>query len=167
VVSRASAFTLLELLIVVVILGILGAAALPAMMSNQDGQCNAAARVVVADLELAQSTAVAQQASVAVVFSVTNQSYKVVLVGAQNLNNYAGLVAMGHPEKPGQPYQVSLANDVGASRVTFSAPVFGTHPYVVFDTFGGTTTSGSVVVRAGDASRTVQVGAVTGAVSVQ
>jgi prepilin-type N-terminal cleavage/methylation domain-containing protein len=165
--GRKAAFTLLELLIVVMVMAIIAASAVPALVSSQDSQCNGAARAVIADLELAQSTAMAQQTSVAVVFSAAQQAYKVVLPQGQNLANYASLTALNHPEKPGQPYEVKLARDLNAPNVTFANPAFGGQPYIVFDTFGGTTTSGSVRIVARDASRTVSVDAITGAVSVQ
>jgi prepilin-type N-terminal cleavage/methylation domain-containing protein len=164
--ERSTAFTLLELLIVVMIMAIFGAVVVPMVMSNQDTQCAAAARALVADLELAQSTALARQANVAVVFSTTRQAYKVALADGQTLTNYDSLVALDHPERPGRPYEIAPRTDLGLPNLIINSANFGGASYVVFNAFGSPTASGTVALRARDATLTISLEAITGAVSV-
>jgi type II secretory pathway pseudopilin PulG len=157
---------LVELLIVMMILAIISAVAIPMVSSTDDHQCQAAARTLISDLELAQSTALARQASVAVVFSDDRQSYKVVLADGQDLDNYAGLVAMEHPLMPGHSYEVNLAADLQLPKVHVDAVSFGGDPYVIYNTFASPAFGGSVVLTAGGASLSVAVESITGQVSV-
>jgi len=164
--KRLPAFTLIELLIVLLILGIVAAMVIPMVSGTDDAQCEAAARVIVADLELAQSTALARQAEVALVFSDDGQSYKVVLSMSQDLSDYASLVTLEHPLMPGQTYEVNVVTDLQLPDVVLSGAAFGGDGHVVFDSFGSPGFGGSVVVTAGAASLTVSVEPITGAVSV-
>ena len=164
--KRLPAFTLIELLIVLLILGIVGAMVVPMVSGTDDAQCEAAARVIVADLELAQSTALARQAEVALVFGEDGESYKVVLSGVQDLGDYAALVTLEHPLMPGRNYEVNVVADLRLPDVVLSDADFGGDRYVVFDTFGSPGFGGSIVVTAGAASLTVSVEPITGAVSV-
>jgi len=161
------AFTIIELMMVVMILGIMAAVVVPMATSSHDSQCAAAARMLTADLELAQSVALARQSSVAVVFSADRQSYKVVIYTGQNLGDYAGLTPISHPGKPGQGYEVSIRGELQLPNARVDSVSFGGLPFVVYDTFGSPMVGGSVVLSAGDAHLTVTVQPITGAVSVQ
>jgi prepilin-type N-terminal cleavage/methylation domain-containing protein len=67
--SRRGAFTLLEMLIVLVIIAILAGLALPHIRGNTESVAiNAACRQLVADLSLARQRAISQRSTVAVVF---------------------------------------------------------------------------------------------------
>jgi prepilin-type N-terminal cleavage/methylation domain-containing protein len=67
--SRRAAFTLLEMLIVLVIIAILAGLALPHIRGNTESVAiNAACRQLVADLSLARQRAISQRSTVAVVF---------------------------------------------------------------------------------------------------
>lgn len=164
--THLKAFTLVELIIVVLILAIIGAVAIPMAIGDDDSQCEAAARTVIADLELAQSTALARQASVAMVFDDDGRRYKVVLAESQDLNKYDELVALEHPLRPGDDYEVDLVADLRLGDVAITTSSFAGDPYVVFDSFGSPDVGGTVVLEAGDAVLTVSVEAITGAVSV-
>ncbi len=164
--ERRRAFTLLELLIVVVILGIIGASVVPMVSSSQDAQCAAAARALAADIELVQSEALARQAPVALVFSPDNQRYAVVLDQGQDLDAYESLTPLEHPSRPGQDYEVSLASDLNLPELIVNAVDFGGSRYVVFDSVGSPDVGGTVTLVAGDASLTITVEPITGAVSV-
>ncbi|MBN2584336.1 MAG: GspH/FimT family pseudopilin [Planctomycetes bacterium] len=160
------AFTIVELLMVVMILAIMAAVVVPMATSSHDSQCAAAARMLTADLELAQSVALARQAPTALVFSGDLQSYKVIMATGQSLGDYASLTAIAHPGKPGQSYEISLPGELQLPDVTVNSASFGGASYVLYDTFGSPAAGGSVVLRAGDATLTVTVQPITGAVSV-
>lgn len=164
--KRTSGFTLVELLIVVMILAIIGAVAIPMVSGTGDAQCQAAARTLVSDLEMAQSTALARQVNVALVFSDDHQGYRVVVADGQDLDDYDSLVAMDHPATPGQSYEVNLAADMALPDVRVEAASFHGSPYVVFDTFASPEYGGSVILTAGRATLTVSVESITGRVSV-
>jgi len=160
-------FTLLELLIVVLILAIAAAVVVPLAASGQDAQCASAARMVVADLELAQSYALARQDLVALVFSEDLQNYKVVLAAGQNLDVYESLLVLAHPGRAGQIYETNIQAELQLGDVVVSSADFNGDRYVVFDSFGSPEFGGSIVLTVRDASLTVTVEPITGAVSVQ
>lgn len=164
---QATGFTLVELLMVVLILAIVAGIVVPMASSSRDAQCASAARMLVADLELAQSTALARQDLVALVFRDDLQSYKVVLATGQNLDDYASLTALEHPGRPGQSYEIDIQKELLLPSVVIGSANFNGERYVVFDTFGSPEFGGSIVVAAGDVSLTVTVEPITGAVSVQ
>jgi prepilin-type N-terminal cleavage/methylation domain-containing protein len=74
---RAGAFTLVEILVVVIILGIAGAIIVPSLGSRDDLKAAAAARVIMADLIYAQNLAITAQGNRYVSFDVPGQKYSV------------------------------------------------------------------------------------------
>ena len=71
-------FTLIEILMVVVILGIASAIVAPQLGSRSDIKIRAAARLLVADLMYAQNTAIAQQKWMYVRFDAAGEKYSVM-----------------------------------------------------------------------------------------
>jgi prepilin-type N-terminal cleavage/methylation domain-containing protein len=163
---RYTGFTLIEVLVVVMILAIIGAVTIPMMSSNDDAECQAGARALISDLELAQSAALARQASVALVFSDDCQSYKVVLADGQSLDDYGSLLALPHPLEPTKAYEVHLSADMQLPSLQVGAASFGGACYVVFNSFASPDSGGSVILTSGDATLTVSVESITGRVSV-
>lgn len=163
---RHTGFTLIELLVVVMILAIIGAVAIPLVSSNDDAECQSAARALISDLELAQSTALARQTPVALVFSDDLQGYKVVLAEGQNLDDYASLLALSHPLEPTKAYEVYLSADMQLPGLQVGSASFGGESYVVFNSFASPDSGGSVILTSGDATLTVSVESITGRVSV-
>ena len=166
--STRAAFTLVEILIVVLVLMIAAAIVIPNIGSADYSQAIAAAAILQSDLEVARSMAMATQVSHSVVFSSDRQSYKVVA-------NYAGTAyestpAVCHPVNRGNPYQVYLRglNKMGLVSVTSVAS--GDPPYqceyVTFQSSGEPNAAVSVVLNAGNIIMTVSVEAMTGVVSV-
>jgi prepilin-type N-terminal cleavage/methylation domain-containing protein len=76
------AFTLVEVLIVVVIIGIAAAIIVPQISHRDDLKAAAAARVVVGDLLYAQNLAITRQEAHYLVFNVSNQTYQLVKASA-------------------------------------------------------------------------------------
>jgi prepilin-type N-terminal cleavage/methylation domain-containing protein len=70
---RNRAFTLVEILVVVLILGIAAAVIVPAMGSRDDLKAAAAARMIMADLIYAQNRAITTQQRHYVIFNTTTQ----------------------------------------------------------------------------------------------
>src|SRR5829696_352345 len=82
------AFTLVEILVVVIILGIAGAIIVPSIGSRDDMKAAAAARVIMADLIYAQNLAITSQGNRYINFDTVNQQY--------SLTNSAAVVIQ-HP----------------------------------------------------------------------
>src|SRR5690242_16864757 len=78
--GRAAGFTLVEILVVVVILGIAAAVIVPNMGTRSDLKAAAAARMIMADLIYAQNRAISTQTKHYVTFdtSASPQTYRIV-----------------------------------------------------------------------------------------
>ena len=70
---RRGGFTLIEILVVVIILGIASAVIIPQLGSRDDINAAAAARLVMADIIYAQNSAIVQQKKFYVDFRTPNQ----------------------------------------------------------------------------------------------
>ena len=153
-------FTLIELLIVIVIIGITAAIAVPLMSSAASVQIRAAGGIVAADLEYAKSLAITTGQQHKVVFNVGNNSYEI-----RKVVNLAD-EAIEHPITKRSQYVVSFAADGRLDRVSINNTSFSGHT-VTFDSLGSPgNAGGSVVLQAGGIGRTVTVEAVTGFISV-
>ena len=102
----------------------------------------------------------------ALVFSDDLQSYKVVLAAGQNLDDYGSLTTLEHPGRAGQSYETNIQGELQLGGVVVTSANFNGERYVVFDTFGSPEFGGSIVLTVRDASLTVTVEPITGAVSV-
>jgi prepilin-type N-terminal cleavage/methylation domain-containing protein len=149
----SKAFTLIELMIVIVIIGIAAAMAVPMISSAASFQIRSAANVVAADLEYAKSMAISRGRSYSVVFDSATESYQI-----KDPN--------GSPvTPPGRKDTVrfgagSQLNNVLITSVSFSS---GT---VTFDYLGSPNNGGTVELQAGGITKTVTVEPVTGFISV-
>jgi prepilin-type N-terminal cleavage/methylation domain-containing protein len=154
--DKSRAFTLIEILIVVVILGIAAAVVIPQISSRDDLKAAAAARSVMADLVYAQNRAISTQKMVFVEFDATNQRYqlfsslspKVSLTHPLNKTDY--LIAFGTSGTNGlEDAKLVGANFDGQKVIGFDE--MGS-PYSV-DAATGTPTAmstGTVDVKAGN-----------------
>lgn len=129
-----SAFTLLEMLVTVVVLGIAGALLIPAMGETGILRVQGALRMLVSDMTFIQSDAVAFQERRAIVFDVANNAYTLITVPGNNLDPENN--TLYDPSRPGGRYVVSL-NDArfGDSRITNVN--FDNNAYLIFDALGG------------------------------
>lgn len=167
------AFTLIEILIVVALLGIAGAMVIPAMGSTGSLRIQAAIRTIVADITVAQSEAVAFQERRALVFNVDTSSYRVIAVPGNTLdpdNN-----TLYDPSRHGGLYVVNFADEdrYGDARIT--AAEFDGQPAIIFDGMGGPiadpgantpSAGGSITVTGGGQTFIIRVEAFTGRVTV-
>jgi prepilin-type N-terminal cleavage/methylation domain-containing protein len=132
--QRHHAFTLIEILISIAILGIASAMVIPAMGETGVLRVQAAVRTIIADITLAQSDAVAFQERRAILFDVPTSTYRLLEVPGDTLEPDTN--TMYDPGRPGGLYIVDFLNDrFGGSRIT--EVDFDDQPYLIFDALGG------------------------------
>lgn len=159
----ARAFTIIEILIVVVLLAIAGMMVVPMMSSAASIQIESAANIVAADLEYAKSMAISRQKIYAVVFNKSTESYQI-----EDPNG-----VIDHPVKKGFKYVVNFSSDSRLNRVDiFDADFDGTNT-VQFDYLGsphnssnGALNSGVISLQAAGITKTIRVEPVTGYISI-
>lgn len=165
------AFTLIEILIVVALLGIAGTLLIPSMTHVTDFETEAAVRQVVADLTFAQSDAVARQAKRRVLFAEDGSGYRLLAYPYDPDNDvlYDPISAHGN-----QQYVIDFARDPRFQGVSIESVDFdGGDAFITYDEMGGpidsanTVSAGGEIVLAGDDQRfRIQVGAFTGSITV-
>jgi prepilin-type N-terminal cleavage/methylation domain-containing protein len=128
----AGGFTLIEIIIVVVILGIAAVIAVPMLSSAADMKVRAAANRIAADLEYAKGLAVTHQTGYAVVFNPANESYDIrkYPYGTGNI--------ISNPVRSGSSYVVNFAADSNFERVNIVSADFDSDSdkAVTFDYLG-------------------------------
>ncbi len=157
-------FTIIELMIVVVILGIAAAIAVPMVSSASSMQLRSAVNMVAADLEYAKSLSISTGRNYRVAFSTTQNEYEILDPDGASVQ---------HPVTKKERYLVSFGEDARLDQVTIQNAVFGGGSEVRFDYLGtpyssasALNSNGVVTLEAGGATRTVTVKAVTGFISV-
>src|SRR5579862_206125 len=83
---RSRAYTLVEVLLVVTMLGIASAMIIPSLSSTDSLRVQSTVRAIVGDITFAQSDAMARQQGRAVVFDTTNNKYSIVEVHSATLD---------------------------------------------------------------------------------
>ncbi len=184
--SLSRAFTLVEVLIVVVVVGIAGALVIPSMSQTGVLRVQAAVRTVVADITYAQGEAMAFQARRAIWFGkvpqwdgstnawtyVDGNGYTMAEVTGPVLNLSTN--AMMDPDHPTRPMGRNF-NDARFGGAVISTPSFNGGALVIFDELGGTVADldgpdpgagGSVMIGGSGAIFRVDVQAYTGKVTV-
>lgn len=150
--ARTGAFTLAELIVVIVILAIAAAIVVPQLGDTKKFQAMSAARVLSGDLEYARDMAITSQSPVTATF---------VLPGSYTLSNASGPLI--HPMTK-QAYTVSFPALDGFDQVSIVSASFGGAAAVTFDVTGAPDQDGLVRVQAGSFPYTVQVYRATGRV---
>jgi len=149
-----SAFTLIEIMIVIVIIGIAAAMAIPTISSAGSFQIRSAANLVAADLEYAKSMAISRGRPYKVVFSTTTESYQI-----QDPNG--AVVTPPGRKNTTQFGPAGQLNDVAIASVSFNGA-----QTVTFDYLGSPDNGGSVGLQASGITKTVTVTPVTGFISI-
>jgi prepilin-type N-terminal cleavage/methylation domain-containing protein len=156
-------FTLLEIMMVVLILAIAAAMAVPLMSSGAATKASAAAQMVAADLEYARSMAFTRGHVYRVTFDAGAESYQV--------QDQDGAV-IAHPVNQGSTYHVQFGTGQLTGVQIVSANFDGTHQ-VRFDALGspyngnGTPlNSGVIILQGGSTTQTIRVEPVTGVIRI-
>lgn len=174
--SLRRAFTLIEMLIVVAILGLAGAMVIPQMGSVGTLRVQAALRTIVSDITFAQSDAIAFQEKRAIVFDVPNSTYRLISVPGATID--ASTNTMYDPSKHDGKYVVNFLDaNFGGSKVS-AVKMNGSlsNNTLVFDDMGSpivdaassqASTGGVITVTAPDSQWDIVVEAFTGRVTVR
>ncbi len=152
---RGWAFTLAEMIVVILIMAIIAVMVIPRAIGTSGLQARSAARLVMSDLEYAQNQAIVTQADITVSFSTAGNSYTV--------SNESGPLI--HPITK-QVYTVDFDAQKGLDSVSISSASFDVGSAVTFDPLGAPSPDGTVTVVAGTHTYRVTVAPITGRVSV-
>lgn len=168
-------YTLIEVLIVVTIMGILGAMVIPALGQTHVLRTQAVVRAVVADITYAQSDALAYQRGRAVIFEPDENRYTLAEVNGQVIDPVAD--ALFDPRRPDDRYVVDLDDDDRFAGARFENIDLNGGNVLIFDEIGGPTpagddgslsTGGSLDIVGGTGRRfRISISAFTGRVRVQ
>jgi Tfp pilus assembly protein FimT len=150
---KLGGFSLTELLIMMTVMVIIVAVAIPLMGSSNYSVARAAARRVASDLQYAQDTAIATQKDITVAFDVDSESY--------SLSNESG--ALIHPIT-NNAYAIDFRTQKELSHLDIVS-MFGGGS-VTFDSAGIPDVGGMLTLRAGGSTFYVTVSPITGTVSV-
>jgi prepilin-type N-terminal cleavage/methylation domain-containing protein len=154
---RIPGFTLAELMIVLVIISIIAAIAVPMYSSAAGVQLKTAANVIASDLEYAKNMAISTGQTYQVVFDTAAESY--------SIKNSAGAV-ITHPVHIGANYIVNFASDSRLSKVDIVSTTFG--GTISFDYLGTpSANSGEVVLVAEGSTMKVKIETITGYITIE
>ena len=169
--TKQSGFTLVELIVVIVIIGIASMIAVPMMSSAADMQARAAANRIAADIDYAKSLATTHQKAFSVVFNPANESY--------DIRETATDALVSDPMRPGRDYRIDFTAERQLSRVNIISANFDSHisNAVTFNYLGapysGKTTAsasalgtGRITLKADNFTLHVDIEPVTGYVTI-
>lgn len=157
--SGRRGFTLIEVLVVVVIIGIAGALVVPSLLSAGSLSIQGASRLLIADFLYAQNEAVAAHSEHHIIFELD----------ADGTNQYGLFDADGqvlHSAWVGGDYIMDFASDSRFSNVQMEAVDFGGATSVTFDELGAPSSGGYVDLTDGQRNYRVSVAPFTGRVTV-
>ena len=166
---RLRAFTLIEVLIVMVILGIAAVAAVPMFSSAGDLQVRSAANIIASDLEYAKNMAITRGKNYSVIFDAANETYRIVDPNGE----------IDHPVKKGFKYIMNFKTESRLNRVDIVSAQFqpGANSTITFDYLGSpysgnsavptnSLDSGTINISTGDAAAVIHVEPITGYISI-
>lgn len=165
---RGRAFTLVEVLVVVVIMGIAGAVVVPSLMRTSTFGVQAAARMSISDIIIAQNDGIAAQASRSIIFEPAQNRYRLV-VTATGAPLKLKLRAGGNAAD----YIIDFDTDDRFAGVSIQNANFPPGllplpplPTLTFDALGSPSNGGTFDLVAPDASYRVTVAPFTGRVTI-
>ena len=159
-------FTLAELLVVIVILGIAAMVVIPSIGNTTDMQATSAARQLVSDLLFAQTYSISQKQPYQVVFDAANESYEVQESSTSSV--------ITHPITK-MPYSMSFLTNKHLKNVRITSADFDSGNLVNFNSLGMPYNSagsqlaarGTVILTVGTHNITVTVEPVSGRINAQ
>jgi len=175
--AAPSGFTLVEILLVVIILGIASALLVPQIGERDDLQAASAARVIMSDLLYAQNHAIATQQYQYVTFNVANQQYTLysgtptgpgtILTHPVYLTNY--VMNFGGSGQNSFPNVTLVSANFGNNQPTIAFDSMGVPYFYTAANSNNTAISGvgTVQISSGGYSLTIDVAQDTGDISVQ
>jgi prepilin-type N-terminal cleavage/methylation domain-containing protein len=146
-----NAFTLMEILIVVFIIGILGMMVIPKVVDAEEWRGEATVRQIINDLQYAQNHAIVSQEPITVTFDVVNERYW--------LSSESGPVNDPITEKT---YQVDLKAEGRFEGADLLQVDFAGAPSIAFDEIGAPDAVGGLTLKLGDQTYTIDVTNLTG-----
>ena len=156
--KHAGAYTLIEVLVVVMIIGIAGAIVVPHMPTVSSMGVQAAGRMIIADIIFAQNDAVAHQKPRKVIFDTANGSYRIT---DANENPIAA------SWKGGAEYVVAVTGDSRFEGVTLANADFGATATLEFDDLGTSINGGTIDVIANEFQYRITVATFTGRLTIE
>ncbi|MCE5327284.1 MAG: GspH/FimT family protein [Planctomycetaceae bacterium] len=153
--SRATAFTMVEILVVVVILAVAGAIVIPMAVDSGDLQTASGGQMLAADMQYAQNMAITTQKLVTVTFEPAANRY--------TLSNASGTLI--HPIKK-TAYVVDFDTTDGLSKLKLVSASFASRAVLQFDELGAPVSAGVVTLQAGSSILRISVAAATGRITV-
>ena len=151
--TRLYAFTLIELIVVMIIIGITVLVAVPMVGDNSDIRLGAAANQITADLRYSQTCAITRRKPSPVTFSTADNTYL-----TQNEN---GDFSINHTDKK---LNIQSASFDGSNTIWFDH--MGT-PYSGDVVDGTPLLNGTIIIQSGDKEMTINVEPVTGKISIR
>ena len=121
------AFTLIEMLMVIVILAIISLMVIPQMSSASSAQLDAASSIIASDLEYAKSLSISKQQWHSVVFDESGESYQI--------QDSDGNV-VPYKMNPSGYYIVNFTKDSRLSRIDLHEAKFDDSSIITFDYLG-------------------------------
>ena len=170
------AFTLVELLVMLMIIGIAGVIAIPMLAGSSDLQLAAAVREVNAALLFAQSNAIATQQRYQVVFDADAESYEVQDEDGVIIDDPTKKMPTGATNPDDYKFKVVYINHSRFKKVTVTSVNFDGSSIVWFDRLGmpysgpiidnTPLNSGLVTLSADNFSTTISVEPISGQVKI-
>lgn len=154
---------MIEIMIVVAVIAILSAVAVPMLSATEQTKLRGAANIVLADLEFAQTESIANGSTPrCVVFNTSTATYSIVTGGS------SGTPVTNPIDK--QPYTTTFGSGRAASLsgVTISSVSLASGSSVQFGSLGQTnlTSTGTITLACNGLRITLSIDATTGEVSV-
>ncbi len=164
---RRHAYTLIEVLITVAIMGLAAAIVVPNMMQGGTLGVQAGARMIIADLLFAQNEAMAQQSDRRVTFDPADNSYKV-----EKFDTTTSAWVLEHNPVLGdtagaQNYEIDFDDDGRFSGIEIVSADFNGTTRVEFDDLGNPSSGGTVRLRFDAHVFDIKVAPFTGRVTVE
>jgi len=151
------AFTLVEVLVVVAILGIVGSAVVPQVLSSDGLVAQAATRSIVADITYAQNEAIAERSNIKVRFEPAENRY--VLLEADD----EVLIT----RTQGGERKVDFDENSRFRGVELTEAELGDDQTLIFDDLGSPDSEGTIRLRFNDKLYRIDIAPFTGRVTVQ